>query len=306
MTTETVKHTGELLFARPEEIDYNRAYAAYRNTSFDPDRRAKGEQEEFARVMNAVYVEMRALVREPQQEAVFQAEMERYKAGYLKHRYACLDAESRCASAFVTGPANFPTARNQKRQATAHKRVEEFLEWDKKAREAIRRNLNKTLSLEAVQNDEYENACKRLAWLSVHGFTPHASGLIQRLADAGKVELAQKLLRFTDTLPGKPLFTKRHSVWKILELDAATVKDSLPVGQEELFTFEGGRVIRNHDENRVQILFDDKPDEAMRAKLKGAAWKWSPRNQAWQRQNTANAVQSAKNLFQALSQLEGK
>ena len=57
--------------------------------------------------------------------------------------------------------------------------------------------------------------------------------------------------------------------------------------------FEGGTIVYNYDEDRLQILFDAVPDSDMRTKLKGNAFKWPPRNQAWQRQLTQNAVIAA-------------
>lgn len=52
------------------------------------------------------------------------------------------------------------------------------------------------------------------------------------------------------------------------------------------------RIIENVEENRLQLVFDGKPDAAIRAILKSHAFKWSPRNEAWQRQLT-NAARYA-------------
>jgi len=53
--------------------------------------------------------------------------------------------------------------------------------------------------------------------------------------------------------------------------------------------FAKGDVIENYDENRLQIIFPGKPDEATRAKLKRNGFKWAPSQGAWQRQLTGNA-----------------
>ena len=50
--------------------------------------------------------------------------------------------------------------------------------------------------------------------------------------------------------------------------------------------FDGGEIVEDRDANRVQIHFEDRPDRAMIQKLKSSGFKWSRRNQAWQRQNT--------------------
>jgi hypothetical protein len=64
--------------------------------------------------------------------------------------------------------------------------------------------------------------------------------------------------------------------------------------------FEGLTIIENVDENRLQLIFDDKPDYNTRAKLKSYGLRWSPKNTAWQRQLTNNAVYSIKLLIKEL------
>lgn len=66
--------------------------------------------------------------------------------------------------------------------------------------------------------------------------------------------------------------------------------------QEEFegWKFEGGEVIINREINRLQIKLDAKPDDTSKYKIYG--FRWSPREKAWQRQLTANAVRAAKIL----------
>jgi len=55
-------------------------------------------------------------------------------------------------------------------------------------------------------------------------------------------------------------------------------------------------IVTNHDIERVQIVFGGKPSAEIIAELKGAAWNWSPRNSAWQRKITNNAIWSAERI----------
>lgn len=48
---------------------------------------------------------------------------------------------------------------------------------------------------------------------------------------------------------------------------------------------------------RIRLHFEGKPDPEMITKLKQAAFKWSPRNMAWQRQLTSNALYATKRLL---------
>jgi hypothetical protein len=61
--------------------------------------------------------------------------------------------------------------------------------------------------------------------------------------------------------------------------------------------FPGGTVIANTDENRLQVLFDEKPGEDMRQALKGRGFRWAPSQGAWQRQLTKDAVYAARNIL---------
>lgn len=62
-------------------------------------------------------------------------------------------------------------------------------------------------------------------------------------------------------------------------------------------TFDGGQIVRNIDLNRLQILFDAIPDADTRAALKQNGFRWSPKNQAWQRQLTDNAERAARSVL---------
>lgn len=57
--------------------------------------------------------------------------------------------------------------------------------------------------------------------------------------------------------------------------------------------FTGGYAEANNEMNRLQLFFDEKPDEQQRAVLKAGGFKWAPSQDAWQRQLTDNAIYSA-------------
>lgn len=61
--------------------------------------------------------------------------------------------------------------------------------------------------------------------------------------------------------------------------------------------FDGGEIVRNAEENRLQILFDEIPDADTRDALKSNGFRWSPRNKAWQRQLTQNAEYAARRVL---------
>lgn len=67
--------------------------------------------------------------------------------------------------------------------------------------------------------------------------------------------------------------------------------------QANEYTVNGVRVLHKTEENRLQLFFDGKPEPDTIAKLKSNGYKWSPRNVAWQRQLTPNAIRSLSILF---------
>lgn len=60
--------------------------------------------------------------------------------------------------------------------------------------------------------------------------------------------------------------------------------------------FDGGKVVANADMNRLQIFFDEIPNEEVRRELKGRGFKWARSAGAWQRQLTDNAIYAASRV----------
>ena len=78
--------------------------------------------------------------------------------------------------------------------------------------------------------------------------------------------------------------------------------------QETAYTgweFDGGKVETNREDNRLQIFFEEKPDEKTRETLKENGFRWSPKAGAWQRQLNDNAIYAADRLS-CIKPLSGK
>ena len=82
--------------------------------------------------------------------------------------------------------------------------------------------------------------------------------------------------------------------------EKAAAAAELPEGEFDGWDFNGGRVLRNHPENRLQILFDDKPEQATRTELKAYGFRWSPKQSAWQRILSSAAERDARIVLKAL------
>lgn len=82
---------------------------------------------------------------------------------------------------------------------------------------------------------------------------------------------------------------------------AAQARSSGGSGSAGGKTFTGGRMVHNTDINRLQLVFDGKPSAEVRAQLKANGFRWSPREGAWQRQDTPNAERAANSVIEGLN-----
>lgn len=62
------------------------------------------------------------------------------------------------------------------------------------------------------------------------------------------------------------------------------------------WTFPGGEAKINEPENRLQLIFEEKPDANQRQELKSNGFKWAPSQGAWQRQLNQNAIRAAARI----------
>ena len=70
------------------------------------------------------------------------------------------------------------------------------------------------------------------------------------------------------------------------------LKEAPPEG----WAFDGGQVVVNTEENRVQLIYDEKPDADTRAKLKANGFRWAPSQKAWQRQLNSAGMYAAREV----------
>jgi len=82
------------------------------------------------------------------------------------------------------------------------------------------------------------------------------------------------------------------------------LKAAATVETKTIETNLGFEVIENAEANRVQIIFPGKPDEATRTILKGAGFRWSPSEGAWQRLLNNGARWAAQRVIAELTPKE--
>lgn len=186
-------------------------------------------------------------------------------------------------------------------------------EWRERALEAIRKATEAAKPEEQRLEEEWQKVKAFIddAASTIHGIDTgtargysqalFVSNLARRLStyvNHGNVEIIDRAvarLREWNDKVKKPVVTARHSIFKYPELVRKVREKQQERASRENreIPFDGGKVVYNFEEDRLQILFDKIPDTDMRTTLKRNAFKWAPRNQAWQRQLTRNAEYAA-------------
>jgi len=310
---EVTPETPELpISVAKDDIPYDLARQAYSGISHTPERRAEQAQQNYIDDITGLYERMRPLATTPEQQELLKTEMERYKENYINKYTAYLNAKSRTMSPMITGPAKFPTARNEKAMRTEAKRREEFLEWNKKAVDAIEKKLKaddpvpadrefKRLKNRVDQTIATLKDIEEGAAYDASTFKSNLAGVLRRSADAGNVTAVRQALDHLKEKQGllkRPVFTDRHAIWNYPDkAEAKTEAEPVKAGTTDLASYEGAKIVNDHDADRTQILFDEKPSDAIRRDLKSEGWKWAPSAEAWQRKLTSNAENSAKRII---------
>lgn len=315
-TPETKLHSPEnsntiLPRTKPDELSYQLGYDAYRNVSFDPEKRAKQHQESFAKELNE-YAEMfEAEIKSDEQKDIAIAEFSRFKQGYKDKYIAWLRAKSKCISSMITGGSNFPVKRAEKANQAEHNRVTELLEWEKKASKAIIAKIKGKTPKDVADAERWAKLKKELAkdiatiiaidkgtlkGYSKNLFVASLKRLISAVHKAGQFANYTKALELVKDAQEKYkviIFAPVNSIWKLEVKPTENSPEPLNKDTETLYKADGCEVVNNYEAERVQMAFNGKPAIEIIATLKKNAFKWSPSQKVWQRQNTTNGINAA-------------
>lgn len=106
---------------------WEKAYDAYRWSSFDPDVRGETDIMQYERILQE---DLRQIPEEKQAE---------YISVYKQKFSSLLGSLANCASTMITGPTNFNHKRNEKANRSYDNRYNEFHEWRNKFINAMQR-----------------------------------------------------------------------------------------------------------------------------------------------------------------------
>ena len=224
------------------------------------------------------------------------------------------EIDARVPSILIAGGSNFPTRKKEKQNAA---RDSNYREW-----QDIQGLLDKIRStgmggISADDPQAVQKLEKKLESLEKSQETMKAVNAYYRKHKTldGCPHLSPEQLEKlkADMASSWHLGDKPFATWALSNNSAEIrrVKDRIKSlsQQKEIgfvgWEFDGGKVEANTEANRLQIFFEDKPDEATREALKSNGFRWSPKAGAWQRQLASNAYYAA-DYIKAIAPLTGE
>ena len=299
------------------ETDINREQArrAYYLVSFSPEKRGDCVVDSYIETMHNLAAFITDNAKDDKQKAVAQEVFDNLKDKYKTKTLASLQAQSRCLSSMVTGPANFPVRRNEKANATQRKRSDEWLEFHKNLEKYALKNLQAvytTVEKQATELEQYRlKVAANIKLQEDMKAVNKAHKAYLKDPDtklmAGLSEAMQKVVKTYvpeynwEPHPFAPYqLTNNNATIKrmksqlaVLEVKNKAIETTPEIDQQ----FNGLTVRRNFEEDRLQLLFDDMPSPEVRIILKSKGFRWSPRFTAWQRKLTSNALYATRYML---------
>lgn len=272
------------------------AYRAGQGISFDPERYGEGLLRDLENGLDNF------LPNIPEQ---FRDE---YEKRYIAKFCEWMQALSRTYSVMITGAGNFNNKRHEKMNRYERSAYDRFTTW----RDKVLKRLNREKRL--VGWEEVERLQEKLERLTELQEKMKAVNKIVRSKKLSEVEqyeelealgLSKELINEVMSEPQYAFQKKGFQAYQISNNNAkikATEEairrhTAMAETEDSEIPFEGGKIEMCYSEERIRIYFDERPDAEMIKKLKGAAFKWSPKNVAWQRQLTPNAKYATSRLL---------
>lgn len=212
--------------------------------------------------------------------------------------------DARVPSILISGGGNFPVAKKHKQNAARDRNYGEYAEISKlldKIRSvgmggisadddlAVEKLTKKLEGLESLQA-----TMKAVnAYFRKHKTLDGCPELTPEQAEKLKADMAQSWhLDKSKPYPAYLLSNNNANIRRVRQRIEELSSRSEFAG----WTFSGGEAKINEAENRLQLIFEEKPDADQRQELKSNGFKWAPSQGAWQRQLNQNAIRAAARI----------
>ena len=211
-----------------------------------------------------------------------------------------------CPSILVSGGSNFPVRKKQKQNARKDVLMQRYREIEgilhkigtvgTGAVDLADPNAKEILSGEVQRLQKGLDEGKAMnAWYRKHKTMKGYPGMDDGTAAKYDARIQDSYSWAQKPMPDYVLTSLRNKI-KRAKARLGELEKLKNGAVEPGWTFEGGEVVVNTELNRVQILFDGKPEADVRGELKSHGFRWAPSLGAWQRQLTENAMQAAREV----------
>lgn len=262
-------------------IDEDLAKRSHENSSFSDYRKGSATSEYNQLVAEAKEKIEKAKARVSDEgKQKLDSLLERYKANMSKwiNRHNSNGASH--VSWAIAGPANYNMKKHQRYMEKESKLWDEY-DKIKDIDSQIYRIINADKIISSDDKNAIEKLRKKLEAEEKQHEEYKAYNVKAR--KEGKQQLAGYVLQNSNA--------RIRNIKKRLEKLEAVAKD-----ETKEIIVNGIKIIDNVEANRVQIVFEDKPNEQIRQELKMHSFKWSSRNQAWQRFRNPHTLNLAKEI----------
>ncbi|MBS6972212.1 MAG: hypothetical protein KH146_15155 [Eggerthella sp.] len=246
------------------------------------------------------------------------------KATYKVDRYCRMLAdyynayyknEASCPSILITGAGNFPikkkNAQNKRREKLHEtwKYLEQQSEQIKNLlimdQPILSKNQDAVELLEEKIAKLEEEHKQKLYWNKYYkknGTLKGAEGLGDK-----QIEIVEDFVRrnpsfapfsVTNDTANIRRYKQRLEKMKAAKATGTKIEAVNDENNNELF-----KVVKNTELMRLQLIFTDKPNDEVRTILKKNSFRWSPKNNAWQRQLTENGMFALKRVVNEINKL---
>ena len=211
--------------------------------------------------------------------------------------------DARVPSILITGGGNFPVAKKAKQNAARDRNYGEYAEIEKlldKIRSTGRGGISAdddlaveklTKKLEGMESQQAMMKAVN-AYYRKHKTLEGCPELTAEQVEKVKASMSQDWRKDPVPFPSYLLTNNNANIRRVRQRIEELSHKAEFVG----WTFPGGEAKVNEAENRLQLIFEDKPDADTRQALKSEGFKWAPSQGAWQRQLNQNAIRAAARL----------
>lgn len=222
--------------------------------------------------------------------------------------------EAMCPSILISGAGNFPVHKKEKQNSRRETLRQKWNDIQKIVdriascgTDAIKSNDARAiekLELKIEKLTEEQEMMKVVnAYYRKNKTLDGCPALTEEEIEKLKEEMAKGWSIEDKPFPGWALSNNNANIRRLKERleKLKTIKEAgTQEHSEDEVGIEGLKIVENTEAMRIQLIFDDKPDEKTRELLKRNGFRWSPRFTAWQRNLNENGKWAARRVIEEL------